>query len=200
MAVKAAVLGGKAADVALDAAVFEAEVNPHLVHETVRAELNAARSGTSAAKSRGLVSGGRSKPWRQKGTGRARQGTTRAPQFTGGGVAFPPGLRNFEIKVNRKARRAANGTLAVLDPSGFEAPSTKQAEALLAGWGKDTPVLIVAHEDEEAVVKSFRNLERVLVTVPSELEVAAVVWARSLVVTESALPLVEQRAGKAVPA
>ena len=167
MAVKAAVLGGKAADVALDAAVFEAEVNPHLVHETVRAELNAARSGTSAAKSRGLVSGGRSKPWRQKGTGRARQGTTRAPQFTGGGVAFPPGLRNFEIKVNRKARRAAlrgalsnhaaNGTLAVLDPSGFEAPSTKQAEALLAGWGKDTPVLIVAHEDEEAVVKSFRQ-------------------------------------------
>jgi large subunit ribosomal protein L4 len=210
MAVKAAVLGGKAADVALDAAVFEAEVNPHLVHETVRAELNAARSGTSAAKSRGLVSGGRSKPWRQKGTGRARQGTTRAPQFTGGGVAFPPGLRNFEVKVNRKARRAAlrgalsnhaaNGTLAVLDPSGFEAPSTKQAEALLAGWGKDTPVLIVAHEDEEAVVKSFRNLERVLVTVPSELEVAAVVWARSMVVTESALPLVEQRAGKAVPA
>jgi len=210
MAVKAAVLGGKAAEVALDAAVFEAEVNPHLVHETVRAELNAARSGTSAAKSRGLVSGGRSKPWRQKGTGRARQGTTRAPQFTGGGVAFPPGLRNFEVKVNRKARRAAlrgalsnhaaHGTLAVLDPSGFEAPSTKQAEALLAGWGKDTPVLIVAHEDEEAVVKSFRNLERVLVTVPSELEVAALVWARSLVVTESALPLVERRAGKAGPA
>ena len=88
----------------------------------------------------------------------------------------------------------------MLDPSGFEAPSTKQAEALLAGWGKDTPVLIVAHEDEEAVVKSFRNLDRVLVTVPSELEVAALVWARSLVVTESALPLVERRAGKAGPA
>jgi large subunit ribosomal protein L4 len=204
MAVKAAVLGGKANDVALDAAVFEAEVRPHLVHETVRAELNAARRGTRGAKSRGLVSGGRSKPWRQKGTGRARQGTIRAPQFTGGGVAFPPGMRSFDVKVNRKVRRAAfrsalsnhaaNGTLAVLDPSGFEAPSTKQAKQVLADWGKDAPVLVVAHEDEEAVVKSFRNLERVLVTVPSELEVAAVVWARAMVVTESALPLVEQRA------
>ena len=208
MAVKAAVLGGKAADVALDAAVFEAEVNPHHVHETVRAELNAARSGTSAAKSRGLVSGGRSKPWRQKGTGRARQGTIRAPQFTGGGVAFPPGMRSFDVKVNRKARKAAlrgalsshaaNGSLALLDGSSFAAPSTKQAKGVLADWGKDAPVLVVAHADEEAVVKSFRNLERVLVTVPEELEVAAVVWARALVVTQAALPQVEQRAGKEV--
>jgi large subunit ribosomal protein L4 len=206
MAVKAAVLGGSAKDVALDAAVFEAEVKPHLVHETVRAELNAARRGTRGTKSRGLVAGGRGKPWRQKGTGRARQGTIRAPQFTGGGVAFPPGMRSFEVKVNRKARRAAlrgalsshagNGTFAVLDPSGFETPSTKQARQLLESWGKDLPVVVVAHEDEEAVVKSFRNLERVLVTVPSELEVAAVVWARALVVTEAALPLVEAKAGK----
>jgi large subunit ribosomal protein L4 len=206
MAVKAAVLGGKAKDVALDATVFEAEVKPHLVHETVRAELNAARRGTRGAKSRGLVAGGRSKPWRQKGTGRARAGTIRAPQFTGGGVAFPPGMRSFEVKVNRKARRAAyraaltnhaaNGTIAVLDGTVFDAPSTRQAAELLAGWAKDAPIVVVAHEDEEAVVKSFRNLERVLVTVPSELEVAAVVWARALVVTEAALPLVEARAGK----
>jgi large subunit ribosomal protein L4 len=206
MAVKAAVLGGKAKDVALDATVFEADVRPHLVHETVRAELNAARRGTRGAKSRGLVAGGRAKPWRQKGTGRARQGTIRAPQFTGGGVAFPPGMRSFEVKVNRKARRAAlrgalsshaaNGTFALLDAASFEAPSTKQAKKVLDGWGQDAPVVVVAHEDEEAVVKSFRNLERVVVTVPSELEVAAVVWARALVVTEAALPLVEARAGK----
>ena len=192
MAVKAAVLGGKAGDVALDAAVFEAEVKPHLVHETVRAELNAARRGTRAAKSRGLVS--------------ARQGTIRAPLFTGGGVAFAPGMRSFDVKVNRKARRAAlrgalsnhaaNGTLAVLDATSFDAPSTKQAKGVLEGWGKDAPVLVVAHEDEEAVVKSFRNLDRVLVTVPADLEVAAVVWARAMIVTENALPLVEQRAGK----
>ena len=206
MALKAAVLGAKAKDVSLDAAVFGADVKPHLLHETVRAELNAARRGTRGAKSRGLVAGGRAKPWRQKGTGRARAGTIRAPQFTGGGVAFPPGMRSFEVKVNRKARRAAlrgalsshaaNGTLAVLDAGSFEVPSTKQAKGVLDGWGKDTPVVVVAHEDEEAVVKSFRNLERVLVTVPSELEVAAVLWARALVVTEAALPLVEARAGK----
>jgi len=210
MAVKAQALGGTASDVTLDAAVFGAEVKPHLVHETVRSELNAARRGTRGAKSRGLVSGGRSKPWRQKGTGRARQGTIRAPQFTGGGVAFPPSMRSFDVKVNRKARRAAlrgalsnhaaNGTLAVLDGSHFETPSTRQAAQLLAEWQKDAPVLVVTHEDEEAVAKSFRNLERVLVTVPAELEVAAVVWARALIVTESALPLVERRAGKEVAA
>ena len=210
MAVKATMLGATGKDVALDASIFEVEVKPHLVHETVRSELNATRAGTRGAKSRGLVSGGRTKPWRQKGTGRARAGTTRAPQWTGGGVAFPPGMRSFDVKVNRKARRAAfrgalshhaaNGTLAVLDASEFDAPSTRSAKELLDSWGKDAPVLLVAHEDEEAVVKSFRNLERVLVTVPAELEVAALVWARALVVTEAALPLVEAKAGKAVAA
>jgi large subunit ribosomal protein L4 len=203
--VKAPLLGGATADVTLDASVFAAELKPHLVHETVRAELNAARAGTRGAKSRGLVAGGRSKPWRQKGTGRARQGTIRAPQFTGGGVAFPPGMRSFEVKVNRKARRAALrgalsnhaelGTVALLDGGAFTAPSTRQALSLLDGWGKERPTVVVAHEDEEAVVKSFRNIERVLVTIPSELEVAAVVWARSLLVTQAALPLVEARAG-----
>jgi len=208
MAVKATLLGGSGKDLALDAEVFEADVKPHLLHETVRAELNAARRGTRGAKSRGLVSGGRAKPWRQKGTGRARQGTIRAPQFTGGGVAFPPGMRSFDVKVNRKARRAAlrgalsshaaNDSLALLDGSTFDAPSTKQAKGVLEGWGKDAPLLVVAHADEEAVVKSFRNLERVLVTVPEELEVAAIVWARAVVVTQAALPQVEQRAGKEV--
>jgi large subunit ribosomal protein L4 len=206
MAVKAKVLGGSAADHALDGAVFEAELKPHLLHETVRAELNAARRGTRGGKSRGLVSGGRAKPWRQKGTGRARQGTIRAPQFTGGGMAFPPGMRSFDVKVNRKARRAAlrgalshhaaNGTLALLDGASFDAPSTKQAKTVLSDWGTDAPVLVVAQADEEVVLKSFRNLERVLVTVPEELEVAAVVWARAVLVTRAALPEVEQRAGK----
>jgi large subunit ribosomal protein L4 len=201
---KAQVLGGAGKDVSLNEAVFGSEVKPHLVHEAVRAELNARRAGTRGAKSRGLVAGGRAKPWRQKGTGRARQGTIRAPQFTGGGVAFPPTMRSFELKVNRKAARAAlrgalshqarNGTLAILDASAFEAPSTRQAAELLSGWGQSAPTLVVATEDEETVIKSFRNLERVLVTVPAELEVAGVVWARSLLVTESALPLVEGRA------
>src|SRR5712691_13169614 len=103
---KAPIVGGKG-DVTLDEGVFGAEIKPHLVHEAVRAELNDHRQATRGAKSRGLVSGGRTKPWRQKGTGRARQGTTRAPQWKGRGVAFPPNGRNFEVKVNKKAVRAA---------------------------------------------------------------------------------------------
>jgi large subunit ribosomal protein L4 len=205
-ALKAPVLGGsKAKEVSLEESVFGAEIKPHLVHETVRAELNAARAGTRGGKNRALVAGGRSKPWRQKGTGRARAGTTRAPQWTGGGMAFPPGMRSFEVKVNRKARRAAfrsalsdhakAGTIAVLDASTFDTPSTKKAVALLESWEKDRPTVVVATEDEEALVKSFRNLERVLVTIPAELDVASVVWARSLVVSEAALPLVLARAG-----
>jgi len=205
MAVKAPVLGGsKAKQVSLEESVFAADVKPHLVHETVRAEMNAARAGTQGGKSRGLVAGGRSKPWRQKGTGRARAGTTRAPQWTGGGLAFPPGQRNYEVKVNRKARRAAlraalsshagNGTLALVDGSVFDAPSTRQAAELLADFS-ERPTLVVVSEDEDAVVKSFRNLDKVLVTIPSELEVAGIVWARSLLVSEAALPLVLARAG-----
>lgn len=205
---KAPLLGGaQQAEVSLEAYVFAAEVKPHLLHETVRAELNASRAGTRGAKSRGLVAGGRSKPWRQKGTGRARAGTSRAPHWTGGGVAFPPEMRNFEVKVNRKARRAAlrgalsdhasNGTLAILDGSSFDEPSTRKAAELLSGFGA-RPTVVVVTEDEEVLVKSFRNLEKVLVTAPSELEVAALLWARSLVVSEAALPLVLARAGAAV--
>ena len=202
----APVIGGSAKEVALDETVFTTELKPHLVHETVRAELNAARAGTKGTKSRGLVAGGRSKPWRQKGTGRARAGTSRAPHWTGGGVAFAPGMRSFEVKVNRKARRsalrgvlshhAANGTLAILDGSGFDAPSTKRAAELLSGWG-ERPLLVVLTEDEELLVKSFRNLEKVLVVTPAELEVASLVWARSVLVSEAAMPLVLGRAGAA---
>jgi large subunit ribosomal protein L4 len=203
MATTAPKLGGTGT-VTLDEAVFAAEIKPHLVHEAVRAELNAQRAGTAATKSRGLVSGGRSKPWRQKGTGRARQGTIRAPQFAGGGHAFAKVPRTFVQKVNRKAQRSAlrsalashasEGTLAVISAEQFPAPSTKAAKALVEKWGKDTPTVVVALHEEENVFKSFRNLERVVVIGPSDLEVAAVVWARSLVVTEGALPLVTGKA------
>ena len=196
--------GKKSKDVTLTEAVFAAEVKPHLVHETVRAELNAQRAGTAASKSRGLVSGGRSKPWRQKGTGRARQGTVRAPQFAGGGHTFAKVPRTFEQKVNRKAVKAAmrsalashvsRGSFGVVDASTFDAPSTRAAEAFVAAAGLDAPLVLVANADETNLVKSFRNLERVAVVAPSELEVAAVVWARSLLVTESALELVAGRA------
>ena len=198
---KAEVLGSDKS-VTLEAEVFAAEVKPHLVHETVRAELNAARSATRGGKSRGLVSGGRSKPWRQKGTGRARAGSTRAPQFTGGGLAFPPGSRSFDVKVNRKARRAAfrsalsahaaAGTLAVLADDAVTEPSTKLAASLLGS--SELPAVVVATVEQEAVTKSFRNLDRVVVTVPAELEVNQVVWARSLLISEGALEQVQGRA------
>ena len=198
--------GKKSKDVTLTEAVVAAEIRSHLVHEAVRAEAAAARSGTHAAKSRGLVSGGRAKPWRQKGTGRARAGTTRAPQWTGGGVAFAKAPRSFDVKVNRKVRRAAfraalsvhaqRGTLAVLDAGGFGEPSTKAAAALLAAWGADLPLLVIAQPEEEALVKSFRNLPRLLVLEPSELEVGAIVWARSVLATEGALERVSEAMSK----
>jgi large subunit ribosomal protein L4 len=203
---KAPLLGAKKQDVTLDDAVFGAEIKSHLVHEAVRSELNAHRQGTRAAKSRGMVAGGRSKPWRQKGTGRARQGTTRAPQWKGGGVVFPPTPRDFSVKVNKKALKAAlrsalsdhaqAGTLAVFDGATFDAPSTKSAVQLLSDWGQATPTVVIVGEDEAAAAKSFRNVDRVLVTVPSELEVAQVVWARSLVVSQAALDAVQGRASQ----
>jgi len=196
--------GKKSKDVTLEEAVFAAELKPHVVHETVRAEMNADRRGTRAAKSRGLVAGGRAKPWRQKGTGRARAGTTRAPHWTGGGVAFPPSPRDFDVKVNRKARRsalravlsehAANGTFGLLDGSSFSEPSTRRATDLLAQWGQEFPLVVVAGDDEPHVTKSFRNLDRAVVVTPGELEVAALVWARSVLVTQDALEAVQGRA------
>jgi large subunit ribosomal protein L4 len=200
---KAPVLGSQKS-VSLEEAVFAAEVKPHLVHETVRAELNDARAATRGGKSRGLVAGGRSKPWRQKGTGRARAGSTRAPHWTGGGMAFPPNNRSFASKVNRKARRAAMrsalsahaqaGTLGILDPSELSEPSTKAALVLVEKWAKERPILVVAQEEDEGLIKSFRNLDRIVITVPSELEVTQVIWARSLLISEPALEQVQGRA------
>ncbi len=198
------VSGKRASDVSLEESVFAVEVKPHLVHEAVRSELNVDRSGTAATKSRGLVSGGRAKPWRQKGTGRARQGTIRAPQFTGGGHAFAKQPRTFTQKVNRKAAKAAlrsalashagEGTIAIVSASSFDEPSTKAARGLVEGAGLATPLVVVAQPEEQALIKSFRNLERVAIVSPSELEVAAVVWARSLLLTEGALPVITGRA------
>ena len=196
------VAGARTRDVQLEDAVFAVEVKPHLVHEAVRAELNSHRAGTFATRSRGLVSGGRAKPWRQKGTGRARQGTIRGPQFEGGGHAFAKVPRSFDLKVNRKVARAAMrsalashanaGSLSFVDAASFDEPSTKAAAALVEELAR--PIVVVCTDDEVALGRSFRNLDRVAVVQPSELEVGAVVWARSLVVSEAALPALEGRA------
>jgi large subunit ribosomal protein L4 len=191
--------GGKG--VALSEDCFGQERNDPLVHEVVKGELAARRQGTSATKTRGMVAGGRAKPWRQKGTGRARAGTTRAPQWTGGGVAFGPQPRSYTGKVNRKARvkalrialssHALAGSLHVVDGDTFDAPKTSRAAELTRGAELHTPLVVVVGGDELNLAKSFRNLHRTHVVPVRELEVAEVVWARSLVVSKAALQVLE---------
>jgi large subunit ribosomal protein L4 len=200
--------GGESGDVVLDEAAFGAEFNMPLVHETVRAELNARRQGTSSTKTRGEVSGGGAKPWRQKGTGRARAGSSRSPVWTGGGVVFGPSPRHYTVKVNRKARRAAlasalsvhaqRGSIAVFDANQtFEKPSTADAAALLVGWGAPSPALVLLGDDEANAGLSFRNLQRVTVMPAAEAGVADLIGAASLLVSATALPSLITRASRA---
>ncbi len=188
----------------LDADAFEARFNMPLVHETVRAELNARRRGTASTKTRGEVSGGGAKPWRQKGTGRARAGSSRSPVWKGGGTVFGPTPRGYTFKVNRKARRAAlrsalslhaeRESLAVFDAATFGEPATKDAVALLADWGANAPFLVLLDESEAAAGKSFRNLTRVAVMPVEDSGVADIVGAASLLISEAALPALLARA------
>jgi large subunit ribosomal protein L4 len=190
--------------VELPESVFSERFHNDLVYEAARAEQLARRRGTASTRDRSEARGGGAKPWRQKGTGRARAGSIRAPHWTGGGMAFPPGMRSFEAKVNRKARRAAlrgaltahaeAGTLGVLDGAAFDRPSTKLAASLLAAWGKELPLLLVARPEDESLIKSFRNLAGVSVTVPGDLEVQQLVRAQSLLISEPALEQVQGRA------
>jgi large subunit ribosomal protein L4 len=175
-----------------------------LVHETVRAELAARRRGIASTKTRGQVSGGGAKPWRQKGTGRARAGSSRSPVWTGGGTAFGPHPRGYTFKVNRKARKAAlrcalslhaeRKSLAVFDAATFDAPKTSQALDLLDDWSADYPTLVLLDQSEEFAGKSFRNLPRVSVMPVQEAGVADIVGAASLLVSQAALPALVQRA------
>jgi len=202
----APVLGG--GSFTLDAAAFEAPFNMPLVHETVRAELNARRHGTASTKTRGQVSGGGAKPWRQKGTGRARAGSSRSPVWTGGGTVFGPTPRHYTVKVNRKARRAAlrsvlslhaeRGSLAVFDAQAFDAPSTARAAEMLAEWSATAPTLIVLTESEAAAGKSFRNLSHAHAIPVQDTGVADLVGAASLLVSQAAMEsLVARAAGSA---
>jgi large subunit ribosomal protein L4 len=202
-------LGGGSAT--LDATAFEARFNMPLVHEAVRAELNARRQGTHATKTRGEVSGGGAKPWRQKGTGRARAGSSRSPLWTGGGTVFGPQPRHYTVKVNRKARRAAlrsalsvhaaRGSLAVFDAGVFDAPSTKRAADMLEDWlsTDDTAparlsTLVLLSEQEADAGLSFRNLRAVDVMPVADAGVADVIGAATLLVSETALEQLVARA------
>ncbi|HET9410363.1 MAG TPA: 50S ribosomal protein L4 [Candidatus Dormibacteraeota bacterium] len=185
----------------LDASTFGLERNDALVHEVVKAELAARRQGTHSTKTRGLVAGGRSKPWRQKGTGRARAGTTRAAQWTGGGVVFGPHPRSYTGKVNRKAHvkalrialssHAAAASMAVVDAGKFSQPRTSQAAELVSGWHDTGALVVVASRGEDSLLRSFRNLTRTHVVEVNDLEVADLVWASRLIVSKTALAALE---------
>jgi large subunit ribosomal protein L4 len=200
---------GASRKVKLDDDVFAARFRGELVHQSVRAEQAARRSGNAATRTRGEVSGGSAKPWRQKGTGRARAGSSRSPLWTGGGIAFGPSPRSYTFKVNRKEHRAAlrsalslhaaRGSVAVVDASAFAQPRTRQALELLAGSELSRPTLVVLAAEEEAAARSFRNLADVSVREADAVGVSELVGAASLLVSESALGALTERAKAPVP-
>ena len=189
----------------LDDTVFGAKFNGPLVHECVLAELAARRQGTASTRTRGMVRGGGAKPWRQKGTGRARAGSTRSPIWTGGGTVFGPKPRHYTLKVNRKARRAAlrsalslhaeRSSLFGLDAGGFDTPSTRQAAGLLEDR-RGGSVLLLLGPEEAAVAKSFRNLSRVHVLPADAAGVADIVSAATLVASQAAIDALTARGSK----
>jgi large subunit ribosomal protein L4 len=203
---KAPVLG-KQSKADLPADVFGEEFHESLVHETARADLASRRRGTASTLGRGEVAMTTAKAWRQKGTGRARAGALSVPHRRGGGVAFGPKPRHYDVKVNRKARRralraalsvhAARDSVAVLDGSAFDEPATKQASQWLEKWGAREPTLVVLDTEEVAALKSFRNLPGVDVMQVSEVGVADLIGHQSLVLSETALEQVAQRAKEA---
>lgn len=197
--------GGRAGSVELDPVVFEAAVKPHLFHAEVRRQLAARRAGTHSTKNRAFVSGGGIKPWRQKGTGRARQGSIRAPQWAGGGVVFGPVPRSHEHDLPKKMRRAAlrsalslrlrEGALTVIEALALEAPKTRLLLDALRGLGLgEASVLVVAAADEKLELAA-RNLPRVDVLRPEGLNVYSVLQRERLVVTRDALAAIHARLG-----
>jgi large subunit ribosomal protein L4 len=200
----ARILGGSK-KLKLDAGVWGAPFNGPLVHECVVAELAARRRGTHATKTRGMVRGGGAKPWRQKGTGRARAGSSRSPLWAGGGTVFGPSPRHYILKVNRKARRAAlrsalslhaeRGSLFGVDAGAFDAPSTKQAAGLLADATAGS-ALVVLTAEEELAAKSFRNLQGVLVLNAENAGIADILRPATLIASQAAVDALTARAGK----
>jgi large subunit ribosomal protein L4 len=206
---EAPLLGGTK-KVKLEDSAFGARFAGPLVHQSVRAEQAARRRGTAATKTRGMVSGGGAKPWRQKGTGRARAGSNRSPIWTGGGTVFGPQPRSYTFKVNRKEQRAAlrsalslhaeRKSIAILDASSFAAPKTRQALDLLEDWIPETPkpqpTLVVLAAEESAAALSFRNIARVAVLTPENVGVTDLLGAAWLLISEGALEALSARTGK----
>lgn len=188
--------GKEVGTVELNDAVFAAKINEHLVHLAVLQQLANNRQGTQKAKTRSEVSGGGRKPWRQKGTGHARQGSTRAPQWTGGGVVFAPVPRDYSFKMNRKEKRAAlksvltdkaqTGKIVVLDELKMDNFKTKEFQAVMNNLKITDKALVVVEEKNEKVVKSAANLPFVQTALPSTINVYDIMKAGTLVLTQKA--------------
>ena len=190
--------GAGAGTVVLDDSLFGVTPNVPLMHQVVNAQLAAARSGTQSTRTRAETRGGGAKPWRQKGTGRARQGSIRAPQWRGGGVALGPKPRSYRQRTPKKmirgalasalSDRAADGRVVVVSSWGFTAPSTKAAKAALSALGVSGPTLVVLPPGEEIVRKSFRNLPEVTTLPVGELNAFDVLCSDWIVFSRDTLP------------
>ena len=193
--------GSSAGTVDLDAAIFGQTPNVALMHQVVTAQLAAARAGTQSTKTRAEVRGGGAKPWKQKGTGRSRQGSSRSPQWTGGGVALGPKPRSYKQRTPKKmvqlalrsalSDRAAEGRIAVVDSWSFATPRTRDAKAALAALDLTGRVLVVLAPQDEVAYKSFRNLPDVHVLPSGELNAYDVLCSDWVVFTSDTLPTME---------
>ncbi len=190
--------GADAGTIELDEATFGIEPNVPVMHQVVTAQLAAKRAGTQSTKTRAEVRGGGAKPWKQKGTGRARQGSTRSPQWIGGGVALGPKPRSYAQKTPKKmiklalrsalSDRAADGKVVVVDDWGFDTPSTKGAVAALAALGLEGRILVVLSRDDVGAWKSFRNLQNVHILEAGHLNTYDVLVNDYVVFTRSNVP------------
>ena len=185
----------------LSDAVFGAKVNEHLVHMAVVQQLANNRQGTQKAKTRSEVSGGGRKPWRQKGTGHARQGSTRAPQWTGGGVVFAPTPRDYSFKLNKKEKKAAlksalsdkvaNSNLIVVDELKFDAVKTKNFVNVMSNLNVNKGLVVIADNDVN-VVMSARNVADVNTSLVNEINVYDIMKAKTVVLTKDAVAKIEE--------
>ena len=194
--------GAEVGTIDLNDAVFGVEVNEHLVHLAVVQQLANNRQGTQKAKTRSEVSGGGRKPWRQKGTGHARQGSTRAPQWTGGGVVFAPVPRDYTVKMNKKEKRAAlksaltskvqDSKFIVLDELSFDEIKTKNFVEVLNNLKADKKAIVVMPEIDEKVIMSARNIPTVQTTLVNTLNVYDVMNGGTVIVTKDAVAKIEE--------
>ena len=193
--------GNEVGTMELNDAVFGVEINEHLVHLAVVRQLANKRQGTQKAKTRSEVSGGGRKPWRQKGTGHARQGSIRAPQWTGGGVVFAPVPRDYEVKMNKKERRAAlksaltskvqENKLVVVDSLALAEAKTKEMQKVLTNLKADK-ALVVTADDDQKVVLSARNIADVQTATVNTIHVYDVMKHNTVVVTKDAVASIEE--------